>query len=379
MPDPFWPPEWLWRRLCSALGGQVDPRVRAAYELAARAHAGQRRAEGTPYIVHPLRVALILAEERGVHRADVVAAALLHDVLEDTDVAAGDIARCAGERVAAWVQALTKPPATGVDKAERDAAYFRALLTAPPEARLIKLADRLDNVRFLHLVRDPARCRDYRRETRRWLVPLAEHTDRWFARQLASFAGETLRPWEVLDARPLLEAPPWLSVHAERVEVDPAAPAVDPFYRVEMPEYVVIVPRLPDGRFLVLKGYKHGPRRIVYHVPAGYVEPDEAPLAAARRELVEETGHRAGAWRLLGRFVVDGNRGAGHAHLFLAQEVVPDHAPPANDDLEQHEVLAMTAGEIKALLDEDLLASLSMAAALGLAMWALAEEGSTGT
>ncbi|MDQ7030104.1 MAG: NUDIX domain-containing protein [Ardenticatenia bacterium] len=191
--------------------------------------------------------------------------------------------RHAGGRVGAG---LDKAPSHRSTQGGPGRRYFRALLSAPEQARLVKLADRLDNLRFLHLRHDPDQCRAYREETRQWLLPLAERTDTWFARQLAAFVDQVLMPWEVLGSRVLLKAPPWLSVHAEQVQVNPAALPVDPFYRITMPEYVVIVPRLPDGRFLVLRGYKHGPRRIVYHVPAGYVEPGETPIAAARRELI---------------------------------------------------------------------------------------------
>ena len=371
MLNPFSTPETVWRRLQSALEGRVPPIVRVAYELAAQAHAGQRRFEGSPYVVHPLRVALILAEERGMTDPELLATALLHDVLEDSSVTFGQLRDVVGEQVAEWVRALSKPPADQQAKAARDAAYFSALLEAPREVRLVKLADRLDNLRFAHLRQDPTWSRAYREETRRWLLPLGERTDRWFARQLASLVGdEQHRPWEVLAIRRLFEAQPWLAVESERVEVTPDAPPVEAFYRLHLPEYVVVVPRAPDGRLLMLKGYKHGPRRVVYQLPAGYVDPGETPAAAARRELAEETGHTAGALHFLGQFVADGNREAGHAHLFLAEGVVPDPAAPNDsDDLEHYEVILLTPKEVKQLLADGLVASLGMAAALGLAMW----------
>lgn len=371
MLDPFCPPETVWCRLQSALEGHVPPLLQAAYELAVEAHARQRRYEGTPYVVHPLRVALILAEERGLTDEALLATALLHDVLEDAPISFEQLRDVVGSPVAEWVHALSKPPAEKQAKAARDAAYFSALREAPREVRLVKLADRLDNLRFIHLRQDPAWRQIYRDETRRWLLPLADHTDRWFARQLASLVGdEQHRPWEVLAVRRLFDAQPWLAVEVERVEIAPEAPPVEAFYRLHMPEYVVVVPRTPDGRLLMLKGYKHGPRRVVYQLPAGYVDPGETPAAAARRELAEETGYKAGTLRFLGQFVTDGNREAGHAYLFLAENVVPDStAPDESDDLEYHEVIFLTPQEVKSLLADGLVASLGMAAALGLAMW----------
>ncbi|HZU06620.1 MAG TPA: HD domain-containing protein [Chloroflexota bacterium] len=137
----------LLARLLAALPTEHQAQVHAAYELAAALHAGQVRDEGDAYIVHPLRVALHLVEH-GYRDPDLLAAALLHDVLEDTSVTEAELAEYFGPRVTALVWAVTKP----LLRRRRDAARFLAAAGASErEAQLIKLADRLDNLLYLHV------------------------------------------------------------------------------------------------------------------------------------------------------------------------------------------------------------------------------------
>jgi (p)ppGpp synthase/HD superfamily hydrolase len=116
-----------------------------AVAFASRAHQGQHRGDGcTPYAAHPVRVALILATAFGERRPEVLAAALLHDTIEDTGVDRDEVAERIGEPAAAWVAALTKDARLPED--EREAAYEATLARAPVEVQLIKLADTLDNL-----------------------------------------------------------------------------------------------------------------------------------------------------------------------------------------------------------------------------------------
>ena len=79
---------------------------------------------------------------------------------------------------------------------------------------------------------------------------------------------------------------------------------------------------------MAIEEYKHGPGRVVLHLPAGYLEPGEEPLAAAQRELREETGYEAGVWTSLGALYEDGNRGMSIGHHFLAQNARQVARPP---------------------------------------------------
>jgi ADP-ribose pyrophosphatase len=123
--------------------------------------------------------------------------------------------------------------------------------------------------------------------------------------------------WKTLGQELLVSAPPWLSLYRERVEL-PSGRVIDDFYRIVLPDFVSIVPVTEAGDWVMVRGYKHGLGRVTLTPPAGLIEPGETPLAAAQRELLEETGYTAERWKPLGHFVVDGNRQCGTMHVFLA-------------------------------------------------------------
>src|SRR5688572_21773059 len=107
-----------------------------AASFAARLHQGQVRKDGkTPYIAHPFRVAMTVRDVFGVDDPVAVAAALLHDVIEDTTADYDDLQREFGAEVARVVAALTKD--MRLPEQEREAAYDRQLSTAPWQARLV--------------------------------------------------------------------------------------------------------------------------------------------------------------------------------------------------------------------------------------------------
>jgi (p)ppGpp synthase/HD superfamily hydrolase len=116
--------------------------IEHAYEYAATAHAGQRRKSGEPYIFHPIATARILAEMQ--LDPETIAAALLHDVIEDTTADYDDVEREFGPAVADVVAALTKDMRRPNDA--REVEYDRQLAAAQWQARLVKLADVYDNV-----------------------------------------------------------------------------------------------------------------------------------------------------------------------------------------------------------------------------------------
>lgn len=125
--------------------------IRAAYEFARDAHRGVRRKSGEPYITHPLSVARIVVSEIGLG-VKSVAAALLHDVVEDTDYTVEDIRYRFGDKIAQLVDGLTK--LSGVfnkESSEQAENFKRMILTLSDDVRviIIKLADRLHNMRTL--------------------------------------------------------------------------------------------------------------------------------------------------------------------------------------------------------------------------------------
>ena len=148
--------------------------IRAAYELADEAHAGQRRASGEPFINHAVEVATIVAELQ-LDTASVISA-LVHDVVEDTVVSIHGIREIFGEEVGAIVDGVTKIGKVRFrSSTERQVENYRKLLLSmAQDARviLVKLADRLHNMRTLeHL--PPGKQKPIARETREIYAPLA--------------------------------------------------------------------------------------------------------------------------------------------------------------------------------------------------------------
>src|SRR5580693_7169813 len=125
--------------------------IRSAFEMAADAHKTMRRKSGEPYILHPLAVARICSEEIGLGVRSSICA-LLHDTVEDTDVTLQDLQREFGNEIAKIVDGLTKISSVIDTNTSQQAENFKKILltlTDDPRVILIKLADRLHNMRTL--------------------------------------------------------------------------------------------------------------------------------------------------------------------------------------------------------------------------------------
>ena len=125
-------------------------RIREAFEFASKAHEGQMRKSGDPYIVHPVAVAMIVAEELELG-ANPVIAAFLHDVVEDTAYTINDIRQRFGDDVAFLVSVMTKK-SDGCYEVSKQVDNYKQMLNSihyDIRALLIKLADRLHNMRTL--------------------------------------------------------------------------------------------------------------------------------------------------------------------------------------------------------------------------------------
>jgi len=137
-----------------------EERLKMAYEFAKKAHEGQFRASGEPYIQHPLEVAMILVELQPDE--DSIISALLHDVVEDTDVTIHEIEEIFGESVVPLLNGLEKLSKVYYRGEERQVENLRKMFLAMAKdirVILIKLADRLHNMRTLGFVREEKRKR----------------------------------------------------------------------------------------------------------------------------------------------------------------------------------------------------------------------------
>lgn len=169
-------------------------RIIRALTLAEQIHEGQFRKPNRvdpvlrdPYVVHPMRVALILLEELGYKDADALCAALLHDVVEDGEgrVTTSDIEKKFGRNTALMVSVLTKPaPDKKISREDQLKTYHERIGQSAIPTRLVKLADRLDNMR------DSLECDDvefqkrYLIETWKEYLPIADATDKYLHDEL---------------------------------------------------------------------------------------------------------------------------------------------------------------------------------------------------
>ncbi len=185
--------------------------IRQAFELALEAHKDMRRKSGEPYILHPISVAQIVSEEMGLDATSVICA-LLHDVVEDTEVTLEEIERMFNKEVAKIVEGLTKISGVFDLNSSIQAENFRKLLlTLNDDIRviLVKLADRLHNMRTLDSLRRDKQLK-IASETAYLYAPLAhrmglysiktemedlslKHTDPEVYRDIAQRLSETKR------------------------------------------------------------------------------------------------------------------------------------------------------------------------------------------
>jgi len=168
-----------------------------AYVFSVNAHGSQKRASGDPYFSHPIEVAGILTD---LHLDDeTIATAILHDTIEDTVATPDDIQRLFGDNVARMVDGVTKlSKIEAQSDTERAAENLRKFLLAMSDdirVLLVKLADRLHNMRTLHYIKNDEKRRRIARETMEIYAPLAERIGMYeFMKEMQSLAFRELEP-----------------------------------------------------------------------------------------------------------------------------------------------------------------------------------------
>ena len=157
-----------------------------------------------------------------------------------------------------------------------------------------------------------------------------------------------MQPWKTLSRKKVVDFGKWLTVENHTVELHDGR-VIENWPWIVTPDYCNVVVETEQGKFLCFRQTKYALQGTSLAPVGGYLEPGENPLAAAQREVLEETGYRAREWIPLGSYIVDANRGAATGYFFLARGAYYTQTRNA-DDLEEQELLIISRAELKAAL-----------------------------
>ena len=191
-----------------------------------------------------------------------------------------------------------------------------------------------------------------------------------------------MKPWKLLDTEYLVNAP-WLKVAKEKCEL-PNGKIIDDFYTLWQPDWVLILARTAEGKWVMTEQYRHGTGKIALEFPAGIIDRGETPEQAAIRELQEECGYSINNEQLttnncslkknianLGAYPVNPDRHRGKFHVVFIDGVVRA-GETSFDETEEIESFEMSDGELqKKMLDGTFSHPLQMA---GYFKWKLSQK-----
>jgi 8-oxo-dGTP pyrophosphatase MutT (NUDIX family) len=153
-------------------------------------------------------------------------------------------------------------------------------------------------------------------------------------------------PWTTLDSRTLIEDR-WLRLRSERLRTASGA-EISPWYVMDYPDWAVAVALTPDDRIVLVRQWRHAAQAWCLELPGGVLDPGETdPAAAARRELLEETGHAAPEWRALYAAFPNPAIQTNRLHVALATGAVPV-APTAHEPGEAMTVECLPVAQVLA-------------------------------
>ncbi len=175
-----------------------------------------------------------------------------------------------------------------------------------------------------------------------------------------------MESWKTVARKTILDHSKYLRVEEHAVQL-PDGRVIENWPWVITPDYVNVVALTEAREFILFRQVKYGVAGVSLAPVGGYLEPGEDPLAAAKRETLEETGYAAAEWQSLGTYRVGANRGFGTAHFFLARGARRVAEPDA-DDLEEQELLLLSQFEVEQALADGAFKVLAWASVFALAL-----------